>query len=129
MSPKPKDSESKFERAISHLLLIGVIASLFLIVFGITVFYGSYGNLNILETKAAFIRGENFFSFLYKLFQGESEQEKAFFLMTLGIMILILTPYARVVLSVLYFLWMKDFKYIWITSFVLIILTISLVMH
>ena len=49
--------------------------------------------------------------------------------MTLGIALLILTPYARVILSVLYFIGRKDLKYILITLFVFILLTISLLFH
>jgi uncharacterized membrane protein len=43
-----------------------------------------------------------------------------------GVVILILTPYVRVLMSVLYFAWEKNTKYILITLFVLLLLTISL---
>ncbi len=49
--------------------------------------------------------------------------------MTLGIAILILTPYARVIMSILYFIGRKDMKYTLITLFVFILLTISLLFH
>jgi uncharacterized membrane protein len=49
--------------------------------------------------------------------------------MTLGIAVLILTPYSRVLLSVLYFFWERDFKFCLITLFVLVILTLSLAAH
>jgi uncharacterized membrane protein len=45
------------------------------------------------------------------------------------IAVLILTPYARVVMSVLYFIGRRDIKYTLITLFVLILLTLSLLLH
>jgi uncharacterized membrane protein len=49
--------------------------------------------------------------------------------MTLGITILILTPYVRVILSVLFFAWRKNIKYMLITIVVLMVLTTSLLFH
>jgi uncharacterized membrane protein len=46
--------------------------------------------------------------------------------MTLGIAILMLTPYVRVILSVIHFSREKNVKYVLITFFVLALLTISL---
>ena len=51
------------------------------------------------------------------------------YLMTLGITVLILTPYVRTVMSAFYFASMKDVKYLLITLFVLVILTVSLITH
>jgi uncharacterized membrane protein len=48
--------ESKLETTISYLLIVGVVISLFLEVFGLILFYRSYANLNILESTVAFIR-------------------------------------------------------------------------
>jgi uncharacterized membrane protein len=119
----------KFERAISALLIIGVILSLILEIIGIIVFHHVYGNLDVSESGRMFIRGRNFFNFIYRLFEGEYAQGKAILIMVLGISILILTPYLRVIMSVFYFVWERNVKYTWITLFVLIILTISLIVH
>ena len=56
--------ESKLETTISYLLIIGVVISLFLEAIGLTLFFVSYSNLNIMENRVAFIEGGNFFSFL-----------------------------------------------------------------
>ncbi len=53
----------------------------------------------------------------------------AVFFITLGIVVLILTPYIRVIASVIYFGIRKDYKYVIITLFVLTALTISLYLH
>lgn len=120
--------ESKLETAISYLLIIGVIISLLLEIIGIVIFYNSYGHLDITEEEGMFIRGHNFFTFLYDQFQGKSG-ESALLFMGLGIAVLMLTPYLRVIASVLYFAREKNMKYVLITLFVLIVLTISLFLH
>jgi uncharacterized membrane protein len=122
-------SESNFELAISLLLGAGVVTSLILIAVGIFLFYAEFGSLAISEEKVMFLREKNFFYFLYDLLRGGSSQGKALWTMTLGIAVLILTPYARVLLSVLYFFWERDFKFCLITLFVLVVLTLSLVAH
>jgi uncharacterized membrane protein len=128
-SVEPGGGESQLEAAISYLLIIGVIASLALEIIGSALFYHSHGHFQILEDKAIFIRGQDFFSFMYGLFRGNYLQESATFLMTLGIAVLIVTPYVRVIVSFLYFAWRRDVKYALITIFVLAVLTISLGLH
>lgn len=121
--------ESTLEIAISYLLIIGVIISLFLEVIGLIVFYESYGHLNISEEGSMFVQGHNFFSFLYELFQEGYVQEGSILLMIVGVVILILTPYARVIASVLFFARQRNIKYVLITFFTLVVLTISLILH
>ena len=121
--------ESKLETAISYLLIIGVIFSLILEAIGLILFYYSFANLNILENEVAFIREENFFSFVITTLQGENIQNSAILFMTLGLITLISTPYIRVITSVIYFAWEKNRKYLLLTLFVLIILTVSLTLH
>ena len=121
--------ESKLETAISYLLIIGVIFSLILEAIGLTLFYYSFANLNILENEVVFIREENFFSFVITTLQGENIQNSAILFMTLGLITLISTPYIRVITSVIYFAWEKNRKYLLLTLFVLIILTVSLALH
>lgn len=120
------NSEDRFDRAIGYVLITGVVISLLVEAIGILLYYLSYRHFNISEERALFIHGRNFFDFLIELFQGGSMGKKAVFLMSLGVVILILTPYVRVLMSVLYFAWEKNIKYILITLFVLILLTISL---
>lgn len=121
--------ESRLEAAISYLLVGGVVTSLFLEIIGMASFYYSYGQLHITEKKAMFIRGENFFRLVYGLLERNDGQKGAIFLMTLGITILILTPYVRVILSVLFFAWRRNIKYMLITIVVLMVLTTSLLFH
>ncbi len=123
------NAESKFERIIGYILISGGVISLFFEVAGIILYYRSYGQFKILEDKAVFIHGKNFFYFLVELIQGKYIQQKALWLMTLGIAILMLTPYLRVVLSVIHFSREKNVKYVLITLFVLALLTMSLALQ
>lgn len=121
--------ESKLETAISYLLIVGVIASLVLELAGIALLYHSYGNLAISQDPSLFIRGRDFFSFIYEQFTGSHPAGAGIFLMTAGIIVLILTPYIRLVASVVYFAIEKNTRYVVITLFVLIVVTLSLALH
>jgi len=121
-----KGNGSNFELAISYLLGVGVVSSLILVGAGVFLYYLDFGNLALSEKKALFLREKDFFYFLYDLLRGGNSQERALWTLTLGIAVLVLTPYLRVLLSVFYFLWEKDFKFSLITLFVFLILTLSL---
>lgn len=126
---KNNEKESKFEKAISYLLIIGVSISILFEIIGLSLFYYYFRHLNISGIGMMFIHGKNFFSFLTELFRGEYAQNNAILFMTFGITILILTPYLRVLISIIYFAFNRNIKYTIITLFVFIILTISLIMH
>jgi uncharacterized membrane protein len=122
--------ESRLETIISYLLIIGVVLSIVLEIAGIAIFYSSRSNLGIiLDDRAMFIQGRDFFAFLYQIFVRKPTQGTGIFLMTLGVATLILTPFVRVIASALYFAWKKDSKYVLITAFVLVAITISLALH
>jgi len=122
--------ESRLETLISYLLIVGVVLSIAFEIAGIVIFYSSRSNLDILlNDKALFIQGRDFFTFLYQLFARAHTQHTGIFLMTLGVAILILTPFLRVIASALYFAWREDTKYVLITVFVLVALTVSLALH
>jgi uncharacterized membrane protein len=123
------DEHSALETAISYVLIIGVVTSLLLGVVGMAVFYRFHGHMNISHKREMFVHGQNFFDFLYGLTRGYQAKEGGMFLMILGIAVLIITPYIRVILSVLYFLWKRDMKYVLITVFVFLVLTASLYLH
>ena len=123
------NGESKLETGISYLLIVGVIVSLILEIAGIITFYYSYRQLAISQDASMFIQGHDFFSFIWEQFQGKHTEGSAILLMTAGIIVLILTPYARVIASVIYFGWEKNIKYVVITLFVLVVVTLSLALH
>jgi uncharacterized membrane protein len=120
--------DTKLEEVISYVLIIGVVTSLLFEVAGMLLFYRAYGSLAISQDSRMFLRGKNFFIFLVQLFAG-SPASLSIKLFTLGIAALILTPYVRAVLSVIYFAVKGNGKYLVITLFVFTILTISLLIH
>ena len=126
---KSNSSEAKFEKAISYLLITGVIISLILEVIGVVLLYHSYGNLDISHEAGVYIKGHDFFSFIYQQIQDGQTTKPAFLFLTVGIIVLILTPFIRVITSVVYFAWQKNIKYVLITLFVLIVVTLSLALH
>ena len=119
--------EYGLETGISLLLIVGVIISLVLEVIGVAIYYHSYGSLNISQAGSMFIQGHDFFSFIFEQFK--KPQESGILFIIAGIIVLILTPYVRVVASVFYFAREKNIKYVWITLFVLVVITLSLVLH
>lgn len=121
--------ESNLETIISYLLIIGVIASVLLIGIGMILYYGEYGNVQISQDKSVFIVGQNFFVFTVGVFQHLFVSQNALVFITIGLIVLILTPYIRAITSAVYFAWEKHYKYVLITLFVLFVLTASLTLH
>ncbi|MGD0689100.1 MAG: DUF1634 domain-containing protein [Candidatus Bathyarchaeia archaeon] len=120
-------SEEKLDSLISYILIFGVLVSVALEALGIAGYYSSNGNLNILFRPSFAMKETDFFSYAGKLFQelsmgGWSPMQ----VLGLGIVVLMLTPYLRVVASVLYFGLARNPKYLLITLFVLLVLTASL---
>jgi uncharacterized membrane protein len=126
---KSNNAESRFEKVISYLLITGVILSLILEIVGIVLLYHSYGSLAISNESGIYIKGHDFFSFIYEQIQGRQTIKPAILFMTAGIIVLILTPYIRVIASVVYFTWQKNLSYVLITLFVLVVVTLSLALH
>ena len=127
-APRLGSGESRLETIISWLLIVGVIISLLLEIAGVVIYYRSYHQLAISQDPPVFIQGKNFFTFIYDQFRS-GQGGAALRVMTAGLIILMLTPYLRVIVSAFYFSREKNFKYVVITLFVLIVLTITLIKH
>ena len=123
------DEENKLESIISVILIVGVALSVLLITIGLSLYYNTYGNLLVSESSNVHIYGENFFDFIAQTLQNLVATDNALLFITLGIIVLILTPYIRAITSFLYFTWQKNWKYVLITLFVIVILTVSLALH
>lgn len=125
----PDDKENGLENIISVLFMAGVIISLLLEITGIALYYFSHHSLAISTDNAVIVRGHDFFSFIYQFLRAGHTNSAALLLITAGVFVLILTPFLRVLFSVAYFAWEKNFKYVLITLFVLVVITISLTLH
>jgi uncharacterized membrane protein len=121
--------ETKLEAWISYVLITGVVVSVAIEAAGLILFYRAHHSFAISQDGAAFIRGRDFFSFFGRLLLRTTKGGAGLRLMVLGICVLILTPYIRAVMSVIYFVSRKNVKYALITLFVLAVLTMSLMFH
>lgn len=130
MSTKQLGSgESKLEIVISYMLIVGVVLSLILEVIGVAFLYGSFRRLDISQDPSFFIQGRDFFTFMFETIAGKHPAGPGISFMTAGIIVLILTPYIRVIASVFYFAAERNLRYVLITLFVLVVVTLSLALH
>jgi uncharacterized membrane protein len=112
------------EALVGYILLVGVLSSITLIVGGLAWHLARTGELGIQYS----ISGMNFFQFLAQdLRQLFTPQVRPRYLVSLGIALLMLTPFVRVLASMVYFLLAeRNWKYTAFTAFVLAVLTYSL---
>ncbi len=127
---KRKFDEEDLDLVISYILIIGVLASLALETIGIIRYYSVNGTLAINLQPNSALSGTGFFSYAGNIIHGPFVGVwTPIEILGLGILLLMITPYMRVVASVVYFSLTKNTKYIFITLFVLTILTASLLVH
>ncbi len=111
------------EVLVGYILLVGVLTSVGLILAGLVWHWARTGEIGI----AYNITGMNFFEFLLKGLQQVNDQMRPRVLMSLGIAALLLTPFVRVLASMIYFAFAaRNWKYTLFTGFVLAVLTYSL---
>jgi len=114
----------RMDALLGYILLDGVLLSLGLLVIGMCWRWVNTGMLS-LDYQLA---GMNLFEFVLTEFRMAAHGElRPRLLINLGIAVLMLTPYLRVMVSVAYFLAVsKNWKYASFTAVVLVILTYSL---
>ncbi len=112
------------EILVGYILLIGVLISVALLAIGFIWRWERSGNLRFQHT----IVGMNFFEFVSaSLRQMASRELRPRVMLNMGIAVLMLTPFVRVLASVFYFaLVQRNWKYTLFTGFVLSVLTYSL---
>ncbi len=119
---------TSLQLGISWILRIGVVLSVLFNAAGLLLDYAQTGNasLNLTSSSSWNVKGGNFFDFAFStagtLFGGLTPVALASF----GIVILMLTPYVRIMAAVVYYSVEKDWKYVAITSFVLLVITAGL---
>jgi len=112
------------EILIGYILLVGVLLSVALLAIGLIWRWERSGNLRFQHT----IVGMNFSEFvLTSLRQMASNELRPRVMLNMGIAVLMLTPFVRVLASVFYFAFAeRNWKYTLFTGFVLGVLTYSL---
>lgn len=111
------------------MILVGVTGSLVLVLAGLLVYWRTTGDLSISSDTGVYLSAEGFAGLLGDLFRRGTAAGSGLGLMTLGIVVLILTPLARVVASLAFFAWKREPRYVVLTLVVLVILSVSLAAH
>lgn len=96
-------NEEEFDTILSYVLIGGVVASILIEILGISLYYGETGGFNWDYTSVWQLAGPNFFAYAGGLFFALVGGLGPTKIMALGIILLMLTPYLRVIASVLYF--------------------------
>jgi uncharacterized membrane protein len=124
-------NESGLNKIIALLMVAGISAGVFLLIVGMVLYRRAHGGMGVSMEPAVFIHGQNLFSLLYDMLRGMpgTSVGGGILFMTLGIVVLMVTPLLRVVVSVVFFAWHRDYRYVAITLLVLVILTLSLMLH
>ncbi|HEY3373160.1 MAG TPA: DUF1634 domain-containing protein [Prolixibacteraceae bacterium] len=116
-------NDARMRELMGILLRVGVITSAILVVFGGGLFFIQHPNeifdYSIFKGEPARFRQVHLIVKEAMNFRGRA-------VIQLGLLLLIATPVARVVLSLLGFLMEKDWIYVAITALVLMILSLSL---
>ena len=118
------DCHFDMESLVGYILLIGVLLSVALLAVGFIWRWARVGNLRFEHS----IVGMNFFEFILStLRQITSQAFRPRLFLNMGIGVLMLTPFVRVLASVFYFAFAAhNWKYTLFTGFVLSVLTYSL---
>jgi uncharacterized membrane protein len=112
------------ESLVGYILLAGILLSVALLAVGFVWRWLKVGNLRFEHS----IVGMNFFEFISStLGQMTSRAFRPRLFLNMGIAVLMLTPFVRVLASVFYFAFVEhNWKYTLFTAFVLTVLTYSL---
>jgi len=130
MSEVSGKREETLDLSISYILIVGVIASVLFEIVGIFGYYYSNRDLSIVFAPDFALRGSNFFAYAAQTIQALLFRKwTSISVLAFGLVLLIITPYVRVVVSVAYFGLARNVKYLLITLFVLTTLTASLLLH
>ena len=116
--------DARMDVLVSYVLLTGVVTSVILVILGLAWHWLNTGRLGV-DYRIA---GMNLFEFVVSdIRQVASAEVRPRFLVSLGIAVLMLTPYVRVLASLLFFAFAEhNRKYVVFTGFVLSVLTFSL---
>ncbi|CAI2628109.1 DUF1634 domain-containing protein [Apilactobacillus kunkeei] len=113
--PATTEEMNRIELVIGKILRVGVVISATIMIIGL---------LLLLITGKSGYAHDAFPTTFKAIFSGIATL-KPYAIMMLGIFCLILTPVLRVIVSIYSFYKEKDMLYVWITTFVLIVLIIS----
>ncbi len=113
------------ERAISLLLRVGVLASISVVVVGLIVTFAQLRNHSSSAVRHAVVTGHITYPHTVSQLVSGLAAGRGPSIITLGLLILLLTPICRVALSLLGFVYQRDPVFVGVTAFVLFVLLTS----
>lgn len=118
---------SKMDMLVGYVLGVGVLASIALILAGLVWHWLRTGSLRFEYS----LQGMNLVQFILSdERQWVGGRAQPYLLLNTGFAVLMLTPYVRVFVSMVYFaFWERNFKYALFTAIVFGVLTYSLFLH
>lgn len=130
MTPDPPESPQKqrlevdMDMLVGYILLVGVLLSILLILVALIWRWRLTGTVEFNYNLA----GLNFFQLAtHEVRLAAAGTLRPHVILSLGILVLMLTPFVRVLVSMVYFIVaLKNWKYTLFTAFVLVMLTYSL---
>lgn len=127
MSQFHKIKDKDISQIIGYILRYGVYLSLSIALVGGIVYLFRHGNeINLFQHKAFVEKDENIAELLRNTFKG-IVQGHGYYIIELGILLLIATPLSRVIFSLFAFKLEGDNLYVLITFIVLLIIIISII--
>ncbi|MDA4128631.1 MAG: DUF1634 domain-containing protein [Thaumarchaeota archaeon] len=124
-----KREVNDLETVIGFILLGGVVVSLVVEGLGLLDYVITLGSLNIVFSPEWQTGGKDFFVYTWSVLASLPRGVTPVSLIGLGVILLMITPYLRVLASLIYFGVEKNLKYVLITAFVLVVLTASLLAY
>ncbi len=124
MAPDKQRLEIDMDLIVGYILLVGVLVSIALILVALIWKWKLTGNIEF-EFN---LSGVNFFEIAsHEFWLAASGALSPRLMLGLGILTLMLTPFVRVLVSMIYFMVaLRNWKYTLFTAFVLVVLTYSL---
>ena len=115
------------EIGISWILRAGVAVSLLFETVGLLLNYINTGQTSLTLSDQWIARGGNFFGFISSVLGSLAKGADPVSITGLGIAVLVLTPYFRIIAAVVYYVAVKDWNFVAITAAVFGIITLGLV--
>ena len=114
----------RLERVLGLLMLAGTIASLALMTIGTSLYFLQHGD-EVSVSERWIVRSRSFLEFVTSIGEGRN---LPVILMKAGVATLMLTPYSRAVISLLYFAARREWKFTTITGLVVTALSALLLL-
>lgn len=109
--------------------MAGLLLSVGVEVLGILAYYGQSGGFALDYGSQWQVSGPNFFAYASNLFLSVPTIQAPTMIMALGIVLLMLTSYARVFVTLLHFGSSRNLKYALISVILFLLLTLTLLAH